>query len=149
MQVMQVDSAAIAVAIVMVLHSATAPAAEPVRAVDIVEASAFLEEYRVTGEAQSAQFYDLYSDRAVIHARVQGNDQGVAFQGRAFKAWGRELLKDGRTGLDGSVFREATVEQRANRLIIRAKRYSTTRCYWDPVYQVGIEREGGGVPHCR
>ena len=34
------------------------------------------------------------------------------------------------------------MEQRGNRLLIRAKRYSTTRCYWDPTYQVGIEREG-------
>jgi hypothetical protein len=26
--------------------------------------------------------------------------------------------------------------------VIRAKRYSTTRCYWDPTYQVGVEKEG-------
>jgi len=27
-------------------------------------------------------------------------------------------------------------------LVIHAKRYSTTRCYWDPTYLVGIEKEG-------
>ncbi len=108
----------------------------------MVESSAFLEGYRAASEAQSADFYDLYSDRAVVHARIQNHEQGIAFQGRAFKAWGRQLLKEGRAALDGSIFRDATVEQRGSRLLIRAKRYSTTRCYWDPTYQVGIEREG-------
>ena len=117
-------------------------AAEPVRSVDIVEASAFLDGYRAASEAQNPDFYDLYSDRAVIHARVQDHHSGIAFQGRAFKAWGRQLLDERRAGLDGSIFRDVTVEQRGRRLLIRAKRYSTTLCYWDSTYQVGIEREG-------
>jgi hypothetical protein len=117
-------------------------AAEPVSSVDIVESSAFLEGYRAASEAQSADFYELYSDRAVVHIRIPDHDQGIAFQGRAFKAWGRQLLVEGRAGPDGSVFRDATVEQRGNRLLIRAKRYSTARCFWDSSYQVGIEREG-------
>jgi hypothetical protein len=124
------------------LQSPPVSAAEPVRSVDIVESSAFLEGYRAASAAQSADFYELYSDRAMIHVRIQDHDQGIAFQGRTFKAWGRQLLKDGRAGPDGSIFRDATVEQRGSRLLIRAKRYSTTRCYWDPNYQVGIEREG-------
>jgi hypothetical protein len=129
-------------AALIALQSNPVSAAEPVRSVDIVESSAFLEGYRAASEAQSADFYDLYSDRAVIHARIQNHEQGIAFQGRAFKAWGRQLLKEGRAALDGSIFRDATVEQRGSRLLIRAKRYSTTRCYWDRTYQVGIEREG-------
>jgi hypothetical protein len=135
-------SGAIWAVLLLALQSFPASAAEPVRSVDIVESSAFLEGYRAASEAQSADFYDLYSDRAVIHARIHDQSQGVAFQGRAFKAWGRQLLKEGRAALDGSIFRDATVEQRGSRLIIRAKRYSTTRCYWDPDYHVGIEREG-------
>jgi hypothetical protein len=126
----------------MVLEALPVSAAEPVRSVDIVESSAFLEDYRAASEAQSADFYELYSDRAVIHVRIPDHDQGIAFQGRAFKAWGRQLLVEGRAGPDGSVFRDVTVEQRGNRLLIRAKRYSTTRCYWDAGYQAGIEREG-------
>jgi hypothetical protein len=126
----------------MVLEALSVSAAEPVRSVDIVESSAFLEGYRAASEAQSADFYELYSDRAVVHVRIPDHDQGIAFQGRAFKAWGRQLLAEGRAGPDGSVFRDATVEQRGNRLLIRAKRYSSTRCYWDSGYQVGIEREG-------
>jgi len=117
-------------------------AGEPVRSVDIVESTGFLEGYRAASAAQSPDFYDFYSDRAVIHARIQHQDKGVAFRGRAYKQWGRELLISGRAALDGSVFRDATVEQRGARLVIRAKRYSTTRCYWDPTYQVGIEKEG-------
>jgi hypothetical protein len=135
-------SAAIAVAAVIALQSFRASGAEPVRSTEIVESGVFLEGYRAASEAQSAEFYDLYSDRAVIHIRTQDQDRGIAFQGRAFKAWGRQLLKEGRGGLDGSIFRDATVEQRGSRLLIRAKRYSTTRCYWDLTYQVGIEREG-------
>lgn len=142
MLAMKNDLFVIASAILISLHPSMASAAESVRSIDIVEASAFLEQYRGASEAQRTEFYDLYSDRAVVHARVQGREQGVAFQGRAFKGWGRELLKEGKTGLDGSIFRDATVEQRGNRLIVRAKRYSTTRCYWDPAYEVGIEREG-------
>jgi len=130
------------VAAVIALQSFRASGAEPVRSVEIVESGAFLEGYRAASEAQSVDFYDLYSDRAVIHIRTQDQDRGIAFQGRAFKAWGRQLLKEGRTGLDASIFRDATVEQRGNRLLIRAKRYSATRCYWDLTYQVGIEREG-------
>jgi hypothetical protein len=116
--------------------------AEPVRSVEIIESSAFLEEYREASEAQRQDFYDLYSDRAIIHMRSPDPVQGVAFQGRAFKAWGRQLLKEGRAVPDGSIFHEPTVEQRGGRLLIRAKRYSTARCYWDSHYQVGIEREG-------
>ena len=126
----------------MVLEAFPVSAAEPVRSVDIVESSAFLEGYRAASEAQSADFYELYSDRAVVHLRIPDHEQGIAFQGRAFKAWGRQLLAEGRSGPDGSVFHDATVEQRGNRLLIRAKRYSTTRCYWDSGYQLGIEREG-------
>jgi hypothetical protein len=128
--------------ILIALPPFAASATEPVRSVDIVEASAFLEGYRVASEAHSVDFYDLYSDRAVVHVRIQGHERGVAFQGRAFKVWGRQLLTDGRSAPDSSIFHEATVEQRGTRLVIRAKRYSTAKCYWDLNYQVGIESEG-------
>lgn len=117
-------------------------AGEPVDSLGIVEAQAFLEEYQAASAAQSASFYDLYSDRAVIHARIQGNDQGMAFQGRAFKEWGRELIERHRAAPDASEFHEATVEERGARLIVRAKRYSIKHCYWDLNYRVAIEKEG-------
>jgi hypothetical protein len=132
----------ISTVILIALPPFAASATEPVRSVDIVEASAFLEGYRLASEMHSVDFYDFYSDRAVVHVRIQGHERGVAFQGRTFKAWGRQLLTDGRSAPDSSIFHEATVEQRGTRLLIRAKRYSTAKCYWDLNYQVGIEREG-------
>jgi hypothetical protein len=117
-------------------------AGEPVDSVGIVEAQAFLEEYQAASTAQSASFYDLYSDRAVIHARIQGKEQGMAFQGRAFKEWGRELIERHRAAPDASEFHEATVEERGVRLIVRAKRYSVKHCYWDLNYRVAIQKEG-------
>jgi hypothetical protein len=91
------------------------------------------------------EFYDLYSDRAVVHARVRDREQGILSRARIQGVGTSELLKEGKTGLDGSIFRDATVEQRGSRLIIRAKRYSTTRCYWDPAYQVGHRAGRGGT----
>ncbi len=120
----------------------TASAAPPVQAEHLGAASAFLQAYRDQSEAQAAAFYDLYSDRAVIHAGLLNHAQSVAFPGRAFKAWGRQLLSEGQSALDGSVFHDITVEEHGSRLVIRAKRYSTTRCYWDTSYQVAIERDG-------
>jgi hypothetical protein len=130
------------VLVLCALPSFVASGAESVRSVDIVEAIAFLEGYRVASGARGADFYDLYSDRAIVHVRIQDHEQGIAFQGRAFKAWGRQLLTEGRAAPDSSLFHGATVEQRGLRLLIRAKRYSLAKCYWDPNYQVGIEREG-------
>jgi len=119
-----------------------ASAGEPVDSVAIVEARAFLDEYQTSSEAASPLFYDLYSDRAMIHARIEGQEQGIVFQGHAYKQWGRDLAASRRAAPDASEFREATVEERGGRLVIRAKRYSVTRCFWDLHYAVGIEREG-------
>jgi hypothetical protein len=113
----------------------------PVDSLAIVDAKDFLERYRTLNSTQSPEFFDLYSDRAIVHAQVIGQTQGVSFQGRAYKQWARALLQRGRAGLDGSMFREATVEQRGTRLVLRAKRYSLAHCYWDVTFQVGIEKE--------
>ena len=126
----------------MNIVSSWAAAREPVDSIGVVETTAFLEQYRSLGETQSLDFYDLYSDRASVHAHVEGQPKGLVFQGRAYKQWGRDLLRNGHALLDASVFRDATVEQRGSRLVVRAKRYSTVRCYWDSTYQVGIEKEG-------
>jgi hypothetical protein len=115
---------------------------EPVRTGDLVEASAFLETYRTASEVQSPEFYDLYSDRALIHLRVTDQGAGVLFKGQSFKSWGRDLLTHRRAAPDPSLFRDVTVEQRGNRLLIHAKRFSLVHCSWDTQYRVAIEREG-------
>jgi hypothetical protein len=117
-------------------------AGEAVDSVGLVEARAFLDEYHSSSAAQAPGFYDLYSDRAMIHARIDGRTQGIVFHGRAYKRWGRELAQSGRARPDASAFYEPTVERRGARLVIRAKRYSLTRCFWDPTYQMGLEKEG-------
>jgi len=118
-----------------------AQAAPPVTSLAFVEAKEFLDRYRTLNSSQSPEFYDLYSDRAVVHVMVQGQNKGVSFQGRSYRPWARDLLQRGRAGLDGSMFRDATVERRGTRLLIRAKRYSSMHCYWDTSYQLGIEKE--------
>ena len=119
-----------------------AGAAGPVNSVSIEDAKALLEQYATYSYAQSPLFYELYSDRAVIRARIEGFPTVNVFQGRAYKQWLRELVQTKASALDASVFQDATVERRAGRLVIRAKRYSLNRCYWDTDYRVGIEREG-------
>ena len=116
--------------------------AVPVDSAALVEARAFLDEYQTASAAHSVSFYDLYSDRAVIHTRVQGKEVGVAFQGRAYKAWGRSLIESRRAVPEPSEFHDATVEERGARLVVRAKRYSNLRCYWDLHYVVALEKEG-------
>ena len=120
-----------------------AQAAGPVDALTLVEAQAFLDRYLSSSKAQSAAFFDLYSDRAVIWTRIEGAASGTRFVGSAYKSWGRTLVRERRAALDASVFHDARVEQRGARLLIRAQRYSSSRCYWDANYQVGIEPEGG------
>jgi hypothetical protein len=120
----------------------SAAAAGPVNSVSIEDAKALLGQYAMYSNAQDPLFYELYSDRAVIRARIDGFPTVNVFQGRAYKQWLRELVQTKATALDASVFQEATVERRGGRLVIRAKRYALNRCYWDPDYRVGIEREG-------
>ena len=120
----------------------SAQAAEAVDSLSLYDAKGFLDSYRTANAAQIPGFFDLYSDRAVVHARVQGQDKGFAFDGRMYKQLGKELLSSHRSVLDGSVFRDVTVEQRGKRLVIRGKRYSMTRCYWDRDYEMGLEKEG-------
>ena len=129
-------------ACVICLTALPAGAAGPVNSVSIEDAKAWLGQYAMYSYAQSPQFYELYSDRAVIRARIKGFPTVNVFQGRAYKQWVRELVQTKASVLDASVFQDATVERRAGRLVIRAKRYSLNRCYWDTDYRVGIEREG-------
>lgn len=107
----------------------------------LVEARDFLEGYR-TLNAGDEEFFNLYSDDATLHVHIPGRDHGFVLLGRAYKAWGRENVKSGHLKLDGSIFRGASVERRAERLVIHARRYSTTRCYWDEGYRVVIEKLG-------
>jgi hypothetical protein len=130
------------VSFALFLPAATTNAAGQVNSSTIEEAKVFLENYVAYSHSQSPQFYELYSDRAVIRARIEGQNTASSFQGRAYKKWVRELVESQSTALDASIFQDVTLERRGGRLLIRAKRYSMNRCYWDNNYYVGIEREG-------
>jgi hypothetical protein len=74
--------------------------------------------------------------------RTQGERATLVLEGRAYKRAVREALARGEVALDASQFRQATVERRGARLLIRAQRYAANRCYWDAGYVLGLEREG-------
>ena len=56
------------------LTGVSAKAPLPVDSLSIVDATDFLERYRLLNSTENSQFYDLYSDRALIHAQVARPD---------------------------------------------------------------------------
>ena len=131
----------IALAGLVALMGASARAADPVNPAQLAEVRAFLDQYAALSRSQSPDFYDLYSDHATVHARIKGQVNEVAFSGRSYKDWSRQLLLAHRIAIDVSEFRDAMIEQRRGRIIIRAKRFADSRCFWDVDYQVALERE--------
>jgi hypothetical protein len=129
----------------LLLLAASTPAAEPVSEPRLLEAQAFLVEYATLSQSQSPDFFELYSDRALIRTHMEGQANDTAFEGRAYKVWSRELLMARRIGIDVSEFHEVMVEERGGRLLIRAKRFSRARCFWDLDYQVALVREAAGL----
>lgn len=109
----------------------------------IEEAKAFLRHYVRLSAAPNGELLALYSERAVVRARAADHPTDNVFQGSAYKQWGLALVLSRKAVLDASVFKDATVERRAGRLVIRARRYAINRCYWDGNYLLGIEREAG------
>lgn len=107
------------------------------------DAKAFLRQYAIYSAVPNGELLGLYSDRAVVRARAADQPTDNVFQGSAYKQWVRALVLSRKSVLDASVFKDATVERRAGRLVIRAKRYAMNRCYWDGNYLLGIEREAG------
>jgi hypothetical protein len=63
--------------------------------------------------------------------------------GRSYKLWLRERLQARDIALDASQFKDVRLERRGRRLVIHANRYAGNRCYLDPSYLVGLEREEG------
>lgn len=118
-------------------------AAGHVDSVSIEVAKRFLHQYAEQSYLQSAQITELYSDRAVV--RMYGPRQSTERRllGRSYKLWLRERLQARDIALDASQFKDVRLERRGGRLVIHANRYAANRCYWDPGYLVGLEREEG------
>lgn len=120
----------------------TAVAASTVDASLVEQSKAFLRRYAELSATQSPELLDLYSDKATIRARAADRAGATTVvDGRSFKALMRESMPRGRAEADASNFHRGTVEQRGERLLIRARRYSANRCYWDDGYMVVLVRE--------
>ncbi|MEO8188358.1 MAG: hypothetical protein ABI580_13450, partial [Burkholderiaceae bacterium] len=123
----------------------TAVAASTVDASLVEQSKAFLRRYAELSATQSPELLDLYSDKATIRARAADRAGATTVvDGRSFKALMRESMLRGRAEADASNFHQGTVEQRGERLLIRARRYSANRCYWDDEYTVVLVREQSG-----
>jgi hypothetical protein len=90
---------------------------------------------------------DMYRDdaRVRVAAMIDGRTtQPGTIDGKQWKQQLRAGWFDGTTRLEASSFAGATVETEGSRLLIRARRYSHTRCYWDNSYAVTIEPDRTG-----
>ncbi|MCU0895951.1 MAG: hypothetical protein MUC55_00440 [Burkholderiales bacterium] len=119
---------------------ATPTAAAPIAATSLEAARGVLAQYAAQSAAQNVGLLELYSDRALVHTEAPRTTR--VLEGRAYKRAVREALARGEVALDASQFRQATVERRGSRLLVRAQRYAANRCYWDAGYVVALEREG-------
>lgn len=111
------------------------------------EARMFLLRYVGLTATSDVAALDMYRDDARIRVSSwQGGREAQA--GLAIgKGWKQQLRAgwfDGTTRMEASSFQDATVIAQGNRLLIRAKRYSQTRCYWDNGYAVAIEPDKNG-----
>ena len=93
---------------------------------------------------------DLYRDDAHVRiaTMVDGREtRASVVDGKRWKQQLRAGWFDGSTRLEASSFEGASVTTEGNRLLIRARRYSHTRCYWDNSYAVAIEPDRAGQLH--
>lgn len=129
--------AALLVAVPLGVSAAT-PAATPDSS---KEAKTFLLRYTgLTGTSDVATL-NLYRDdaRVQIWSWQDGKSQPGQVSGKEWKKQLRSGWFDGTTKLEASSFEGARVTQNGKRLVIHARRYSQTRCYWDNGYAVAIE----------
>ena len=112
-----------------------------------LEAQSFLLRYTGLTSTADVASLDMYRDDAHVRVAtmVDGREtQAGIVDGKTWKYKLRAGWFDGTTKLEASTFQGTTVKRDGGRLLIRAQRYSQTRCYWDNSYAVAIEpdREG-------
>src|SRR5436190_10280422 len=98
------------------------------------EAQSFLLRYTGLTSTADVAALDMYRDdaRVRVATMVDGRETQVGIVDG--KKWKDQLPAgwfDGTTKLEASTFDGATVKRDDGRLLIRAQRYSQTRCYWD------------------
>lgn len=128
--------------LILALIAHGARAAGQVDSVSIEDAKGVLRQYAELSYLQHSRFVDLYSDRAVVRVRGQGEPAEQRFFGHVYKQQLRDRLQARDMTLDASQFKDVRLERYGKRLVIHANRYAANRCYYDPTYFIALEREG-------
>lgn len=123
--------------------SAATPAVKPDSA---KEAKTFLLRYTGLTSTSDVAALNMYRDdaRVQIWSWQGGKSQPGQVSGKEWKQRLRSGWFDGTTKLEASSFEGAKVIEKGQRLVIQARRYSQTRCYWDNGYAVAIEPDAAG-----
>lgn len=125
-----------------------AASAQPTAGADAVaQARQFLLRYASLTDTSNVAALDLYRDDARIHVasyRRERETQAGSTGGADWKRLLRTGWANGTTRLEASRFQDATVERDSDRLVIHARRYSQTGCYWDNGYRVTIAPSATG-----
>jgi len=128
------------------LTAGTAQAAgalpEPAR-----EARTFLLRYVGLTSTSDIGALAMYRDDARVRVSAWQGGREIQAGVTSGKDWKQQLRAgwfEGTTKLEASSFQDAKVSARGQRLVIHAKRYSQTRCYWDEGYAVAIEPDKAG-----
>lgn len=138
------DKAAVVAACAFVAHGSSL-AAESQDAAK--EARTFLLRYVGLTATSDVAALDMYRDDARIRVSAWQGGREVQNGLAVGKGWKQQLRAgwfDGTTRMEASSFQDASVSVQGQRLVIRAKRYSQTRCYWDNGYAVAIEPDKNG-----
>ena len=127
--------------ICLVSIGAPAFAAEPLVVDANKEARFFLLRYVGLTATSDVGVLDLYRDDARVRVASYTGERETQVGIVRGKDWKQQLRAgwyDGSSRLKESSFQGATVLRDGDRLVIRAKRYSQTNCYWDDGYAVVI-----------
>jgi hypothetical protein len=122
-------------------------AAEPLAFDANKEARFFLLRYVGLTSTSDVAALDLYRDDARVRVASYTGDKETQLgivQGKDWKQQLRAGWYDGSTRLEAASFQGATVLRDGDRLVIRARRYSQTNCYWDDGYAVVITPDAAG-----
>lgn len=112
------------------------------------EARAFLRAYAALTATSDVAILELYRDDARLRVSsfaADGQARTAPLRGRDWKRQLRAGWYDGSTRLEATSFRNASIARDGERIVIRANRYSQTRCYCDSKYLVAIEANASGI----
>lgn len=133
-------------AALLLLHGAVAMAAPASDAEQ--QARRFLLRYVGLTATADVAALDMYRDDARVMVTVweQGREvQRAVTTGKSWKAQLRRGWFDGTSRMEAVSFEGASVSVNNSQLVIKARRYSQTRCYWDSNYTATIEPDSRGI----